>query len=143
MSVVQWYVSRGRLDRRTWWLRYGLPLPVVWVLASAADLLVGLTEIRTTTTSGSWTATWQLGPIGLVASALLLAPAISSTVTRLQDQDKSAVWLLWLLFPVVGWLVLFVLLGGIAGNPEPNRYGPPAAGRRPQFADPAYPLTYR
>lgn len=143
MSVVRWYVSRGRIGRRTWWLRYALPLSVVWVLASVADLLLGLTEIETTTTGDSWTATWQLGPLGLVASALLVAPAISSTVTRLQDQDKPAVWLLFLLLPVIGWLVLVVLLGFVAGNAQPNRYGPPPAGRRPQFADPAYPLTYR
>ena len=143
MSVVQWYVSRGRIDRRTWWLHYALPLAVGWVLASVADVLLGLTEIETTRTSTSWTTTWQLGPIGLVVSAVLLAPAISSTVTRLQDQDKPAVWLLFLLLPVIGWGVLFVLLGFVAGNPQPNRYGPPPAGRRPQFLDPAYPLTYR
>jgi uncharacterized membrane protein YhaH (DUF805 family) len=143
MGVVRWYVSRGRIGRRTWWLHYAVPLFVLGVLASVADLAFGLTEIERTTSGTSYTVSWQMGPIALVVTALLLAPAISSTVTRLQDQEKPAVWLLWLLFPVVGWLVLFVLLGFIAGNPGANRFGPPPPGSRPPYADPAYPLTYR
>jgi uncharacterized membrane protein YhaH (DUF805 family) len=140
MNVGQWFVSRGRISRRTFWLYYVLPIFVLGLLASVADLALGFGELETTATSTSASAFWSMGPIAIAVSLLTLVPSISSTVTRLHDQGKSAVWLLFLLLPVVGWLVLLVLCGFIPGTPGPNRYGPPEAG--PQVADPGYPASY-
>jgi uncharacterized membrane protein YhaH (DUF805 family) len=140
MTIGQWYVSRGRITRRTFWLSYVLPLFVLGLVASVADLALGFSEVETTTTATSASAAWGMGPIAIVVSLLTLVPSISSTVTRLHDQDKSAVWLLFLLLPVIGWIVLFVLCGFIAGTPRPNQYGPPPAGQ--QMADPGYPASY-
>lgn len=67
-------------------------------------------------------------------------PSISSTVTRLHDQGRSAVWLLFLLLPVIGWIVLLVLCGCIPGTPGPHQYGPAADGQ--QVPDPGYPMSY-
>ena len=41
MSLGQWYVSRGRITRRTFWLHYVLPLIALSVLAEVADLAAG------------------------------------------------------------------------------------------------------
>jgi uncharacterized membrane protein YhaH (DUF805 family) len=133
MSAGQWYVSRGRITRRTFWLYYVLPIFVLGVLASVIDVALGLGELELTTSTTSAGARWSMGPVGVAVTLLTLVPSVSSAVTRLHDQGRSAVWLLFLLLPVIGWLVLLVLAGFTPGHPEPNRYGPPpawAAGRR-------------
>jgi uncharacterized membrane protein YhaH (DUF805 family) len=140
MSIGQWYVSRGRITRRTFWLSYVLPVFVLGLIASFIDLALGFGELETTTTSSSASAVWSMGPVAIAVALLTLVPSISSTVTRLHDQDKSAVWLLFLLLPVIGWIVLLVLCGFIPGNAGPNQYGPPPAGR--QVPDPGYPTSY-
>ena len=65
------------------------------------------------------------GPLGSLVSLAFLVPTISSSVTRLHDRGPSAWWLLWALLPLVGWLVLLVQNGFLAGEPVPNRYGFP------------------
>ena len=57
MTLMQWYVSRGRINRSTWWLQYTLPLMLLSVLATTADLAFGYV---------SWTdlmATDKTGPV--------------------------------------------------------------------------------
>lgn len=50
-----------------------------------------------------------------------LIPAIAVTVRRLHDQDKSAIWLLWLVLGI-GWLVLAVVMM-LKGDEGENLYG--------------------
>lgn len=140
MSFGQWYVSRGRITRRTFWLYYVLPLFVLSLVAAVIDVALGFSGVETTTTATSASAFYSMGPVAGVVALLTLVPSISSTVTRLHDQDKSAVWLLFLLLPVLGWLVLLVLCGFIPGTAGVNKYGPPPAGQ--QMAAPGYPATY-
>jgi len=140
VNVAQWYVSRGRITRRTFWLSYVLPLSVLGLLASLADLALGFGEIETTTTTTSASAWWSMGPIAIVVSLLTLVPSISSTVTRLHDQGKSAVWLLFLLLPLIGWIVLLVVASFIPGTPGPNQYGPPPVGAL--VRDPGHPTAH-
>jgi uncharacterized membrane protein YhaH (DUF805 family) len=137
MSFGQWYVRRGRIGRRTFWLHYVLPLLVLQVLAFLADLAFGFTDLTTTVTGSSVSATGNLGPFSLVVSLLVLVPSISSQVTRLHDRGHSAWWLLFSLIPLVGAILLFVQTGFLRGDGGPNRYGPPP-GPRP-VADPPYP----
>jgi uncharacterized membrane protein YhaH (DUF805 family) len=140
VSIAQWYVSRGRITRRTFWLAYVLPLVVLGILASVIDLAMGFAELETTTTASSATGYFSMGPVGIAVTVLTLVPSISSTVTRLHDQDKSAVWLLFLLLPLIGWLVLLVVAGFLPGTRGPNRYGPAPAGHWLQ--EPGYPTSY-
>jgi uncharacterized membrane protein YhaH (DUF805 family) len=143
MSFAQWYVSRGRITRRTFWLHYFLPILAASIVAGLLDLAFGFTHLSTT--SGS-TTTWEFssssGPIGGIVSLATLVPAVSAYVTRLHDRGHSAWWLLFFLLPVIGWLVLIVQTWFLAGDPGANRYGPPAAGPR-SMPDPGYPQTYR
>jgi uncharacterized membrane protein YhaH (DUF805 family) len=53
---------------------------------------------------------------------LLLLPEIAAYVRRLQDLGRSAWNLLWLLLPIVGWIVLFVFAVQ-PGEPKQNAYG--------------------
>jgi uncharacterized membrane protein YhaH (DUF805 family) len=137
MSVGQWYVSRGRIDRRTFWLYYFLPLLAASVVAELLDVALGFTEYGSTADS-SLTG----GPIAALVTLATLVPSISSTVTRLHDRDHSAWWLLWGLLPVIGWLVLIVQTWFLPGTAAPNRYGPPTRSAHPPVPAPGYPQPY-
>ncbi len=59
---------------------------------------------------------------GGVAAILLLLPSITVSVRRLHDIGKSAWALLWVLLPVIGWIVLIVYAVR-PGEPRMNQYG--------------------
>jgi uncharacterized membrane protein YhaH (DUF805 family) len=141
MSFGQWYLRRGRIGRRTYWLHYVLPIAVLQVLAFLADLSFGFTDLTTTATASSVSATGDLGPFSLVVSLLLLVPSISSQVTRLHDRGHSAWWLLFSLIPLVGAILLVVQTGFLRGDGGPNRYGPPTGPPRTPAEQPLYPPT--
>ena len=124
VGLGEWYVRRGRIDRTTWWLHYTLPIVGLGLLANIADASLGYPVFSTTVDpSSAWA--YLGGPLTTVVSLLTIVPSISSSVTRLHDRGHSAWWLLWSLVPLVGWLVLLVQNGFLAGQPVPNRYGPP------------------
>ncbi|MGY1673171.1 DUF805 domain-containing protein [Geodermatophilus sp. SYSU D00710] len=136
-----WYVRRGRIDRRTYWLHYALPLWAASMAAIAADVALG-----TAWYSGSYAydgyysysaeASFSGGPITLLVSLVLFVPSISAAVTRLHDTGRSGWFLLWGLVPIAGPIVLFVVVGCLPGRPGPNQYDGVArpAAREPQLA---------
>jgi uncharacterized membrane protein YhaH (DUF805 family) len=135
VGFSQWYLRRGRIDRRTWWLHYTLPLAVLALLAFLADLSVGATDLSDVAAGGS-----PYGPVVLTV-ALLTAPAsISASATRLHDRGMSAWWLLLGLVPYLGGLALLVLNGFLRGDAGPNRYGPAGGSvHGPVAQQPLYP----
>ena len=138
MSLGSWYISRGRIDRPTFWLKYFLPIFVAGVLASILDsLLFGTETTEVTTSSGSFAATYTPGVIGTIVTLATVVPSISSAVTRLHDTGRSAWWLLIALVPIAGFIVL-VVFWCLPGQPQPNKYGPPAGGAK-GLQDPGYP----
>lgn len=123
VNVHGWYVSRGRIGRRTFWLRYALPILALGVVAPYADAVLGSWIIgpmpgRASPSSG-------LGLVEMLVLLFTLTPSVSSLVTRLHDRGHSAWWLLWTLLPYAGALVLFVTAGFLRGHDEANEYGPP------------------
>ena len=137
MGISQWYLRRGRIDRRTWWLQYTLPLGGLAVLGLFADLAMGNTDLDQIAAGGS-----PYGPI-VLAVVLLTAPAsISASATRLHDRGMPAWWLLLGFVPYLGGLALLVLNGFLPGDSRPNRYGPPpgwAAVPPPVMQQPVFP----
>ena len=125
MTLGQWYVRRGRIPRRTWWMHYTLPIGALTVLAGAADSAFGYPGLLVATTAGDGLYGATGGPFGTLITLLSLVPSISSSVARLHDRHHSAWWLLWVLVPLVGLLVLFVQNAILPGLSGPNRYGPP------------------
>ena len=119
MSFWQWYVRRGRIDRRTWWLQYTLPLAGLAVLGLFADLAMGNSDLDAIAAGGS-----PYGPIVLAVGVLTAPASISSTAARLHDRNMPAWWLLLGLVPYLGGLVLLVLNGFLRGDAGSNRYGP-------------------
>jgi uncharacterized membrane protein YhaH (DUF805 family) len=59
---------------------------------------------------------------GGFAAILTVLPSITVNVRRLHDIGKSAWALLWVLLPIIGWIVLFVYAVR-PGEPSANLYG--------------------
>jgi uncharacterized membrane protein YhaH (DUF805 family) len=130
-----WYLRRGRIDRRTWWLHYTLPFALLNVLAVLADWSFGSGPQLVTQGGAATPGALSLGPLATVVGLLTLVPTISATVCRLHDRNQPALWLLLLFVPVVGQLVLFGFAGFVPGTPGPNRYGPPPSWLAPRIPD--------
>ena len=64
------------------------------------------------------------GPLFALATFL---PSICAGGRRLHDRDMSAWWLLLILVPVIGVLILLVIFI-FPGTPGPNRFGPDPLG---------------
>lgn len=66
----------------------------------------------------------SFGNVILTLISLVLAvPAIAMWVRRLHDTNKSALYLLFALIPLVGCILLLVFAAQ-AGNEDDNQYGP-------------------
>jgi uncharacterized membrane protein YhaH (DUF805 family) len=53
---------------------------------------------------------------------LFIPPLISATIRRLHDMNKNGLWLLIVLIPYLGCLVLFIMCAKV-GNMGANRFG--------------------
>ena len=62
------------------------------------------------------------GPLGAIATLVLLLPTIAVSARRLHDTDRSAWWLLLFFVPVIGLLVLLFFFV-TKSDPGPNRFG--------------------
>jgi len=58
-----------------------------------------------------------------VYGLLVLIPGWAVLFRRLHDTDRSAWWLLLVLIPVLGWLVILIF-NCQRGTPGENRFGP-------------------
>lgn len=99
---------RGRVSRRTFWL-YGVL--VLLGLAALSHALLGIAGVATERAD-------------LVINLLLLYPGLAVSAKRWQDRNRSPLWVLVVLVPVVGWLWALADNGFVRGTPGPNRFGP-------------------
>ena len=65
--------------------------------------------------------------VGFFVSLALIIPGLAVAVRRLHDTDRSGWWLLIVLVPLVGWIILIVFLA-TDSTPGPNDYGVTLAG---------------
>jgi uncharacterized membrane protein YhaH (DUF805 family) len=63
-----------------------------------------------------------IGVLGLIYSLAVLIPGLAVGVRRLHDTGKSGWWLLLVLIPIVGIIVLIVFWA-TDGEPGVNEYG--------------------
>jgi uncharacterized membrane protein YhaH (DUF805 family) len=132
VTFSEWFVCRGRISRHTWWLRYTLPIAGLAILAGLADASLGYPVFSVASDQG--VVEYLGGPLSTAISLLTVVPSISSTVARLHDRGHSAWWLLWILLPLVGVMVLLVQNGFLRGDGGPNRYGPSTGQHVPTYA---------
>jgi uncharacterized membrane protein YhaH (DUF805 family) len=138
VSIGQWYVSRGRIPRRVFWLHYVLPIFAVGIVAMILDAMLGLWLVAPASEGGPEFSSGT-GLLSTVAWLGTLVPSISSNVTRLHDRGLPAWLLLLALIPVVGQLALFGLTGFVPGHRGRNRYGPPSRSGPEPAEEPLYP----
>lgn len=117
---VHWYfavlrkyaVFAGRARRKEFWFFVLFDI-IVTVGLVFVDKLAG-TEL---TVPGR-----DVGMIGVIYSILVLLPSIAVTVRRLHDTDRSGVWFLIIIIPLLGPLILLVM-NLQRGTSGPNRFG--------------------
>ncbi len=59
----------------------------------------------------------------MIVNLLLVWPALAVSVKRWHDRDKSGVWVLLNLVPVIGWIWALIDNGFLRGTKGPNRFG--------------------
>jgi len=104
------FSSKGRIRRRDYWLVGSMALTIFAL--SLVALFVSL----------------PLQPAaicGLPIAAVYVRISACLRTKRWHDRDKSGVWNLIALLPMIGSLWAFVECGCLDGTPGPNRFGPP------------------
>lgn len=111
LTVLKMYaVVNGRCRRKTFWL-FLLFSTLISLACSAADELFGL-KIHA-----------DQGLLSLIYSLSVLIPSVAVGVRRLHDLDRSGWWLLIMLIPLLGTLLLLIYFC-LRGTVGPNRFGP-------------------
>ncbi|MCY0879492.1 MAG: DUF805 domain-containing protein [Firmicutes bacterium] len=68
------------------------------------------------------------GVLESLYALFVFIPSLAVQVRRLHDTNRSAWWLLLVLIPVIGSIILLIL-DLLPGTPEINRFGPPPPGK--------------
>ncbi len=112
---VQWYIDvlkkyavfRGRAQRKEYWMfvLYNLLISIV------LEYIDSMISHHTNT------------PFEGLYSLAILIPSIAVLFRRLHDTGRSGWSILWMLLPVVGWIILLVFLV-TDSEPSTNVYGP-------------------
>ncbi|WP_165839331.1 DUF805 domain-containing protein [Klenkia marina] len=131
---MNWYLRRGRIGRRVFWLHYVLPIAVLGLLAFGVDLSFGSTNAADVLAGRA--TELEVGFFTNALGWLTLVPSLSAHACRLHDQGRSAWWLLLNLVPVFGQLALLGICGFVPGQPAANRYGPAPSGTPGQVGPP-------
>ena len=99
-----------------WWVVF------VWIAGAVANIIDSALGWRVyeTTAYGIQQGT---GPIAAIVGLALIIPGLAVAVRRLHDTDRSGWWLLIVIIPIIGWLILLYFMV-ISGTPGPNKYGP-------------------
>jgi uncharacterized membrane protein YhaH (DUF805 family) len=113
----------GRAGRPEFWWFFIFNIAAS-LMASILDGLAG-TDVTSTPLTG------DQGLIGILVTLVLLVPNLSVGARRLHDIGRSARWLLLLLVPCLG-IVVLIVFACLAGQPQPNQYGEPPTSRPAQ-----------
>lgn len=105
LDVLKKYTQfSGRARRQEYWM-FTLFSVIISVVLGIIDVTTGTQPL--------------LGTIYILA---VLLPSLAVAVRRLHDTDRSGWWLLLVLIPLVGAIILLVFLAS-EGKPEDNAHG--------------------
>lgn len=121
MSLVDLFFGfRGRISRSRYWIG----MLSIWFGVFFIAMIVAIVTRTAGEPSG--------GPAEVVTALLVLGlawPWCALHVKRWHDRDKSGLWLLVSLVPLIGGPWTFVECGCLSGTAGPNRYGADPLGR--------------
>jgi len=84
--------------------------------------------------SGSPIAMFVMASISLIFALAVIIPDLSVSCRRLHDRDRSGWWVLLILIPIIGWIILLIWVCQ-PGQRGSNRFGPDPLGPPPNVAD--------
>ena len=116
---MNWYLQAlkkyadfsGRARRKEYWF-FVLFNIIISVVLTVCDVFMG-----------TYSAAASIGILTGIYTLAVLIPGIAVSVRRLHDTDRSGWWLLIVLVPLIGWIVLLIFML-IDGQPGQNAYGP-------------------
>lgn len=111
LKVIKNFSFQGRARRKEYWM-YALFVTLIAVVLSLIDLF-----------AGTYSASIGLGLLSGLFSLATLIQGIAVCVRRLHDLGKSGWWLLIMLIPLIGPIVILVFMV-LDGQPGENQYGP-------------------
>ena len=119
----KWITFSGRASRSEfWWFNlFVVIVQIVW------QAIFGGAIGTIAEGGGSSIVMGVLGLVFLLVYIYLAIAAISATVRRLHDRDKTGWWYWLFLVPIVGAIILIVWFC-MRGTQGPNRYGPDPLG---------------
>ena len=112
LEVLRKYlVFEGRARRKEYWF---------FVLF---NIIIGIVLALIDRQTGTLNPETGVGFLSGIYSLAVLIPTIAVAIRRLHDTDRSGWWLLILLVPIIGGLVLLVFFV-LDGTPGSNQFGP-------------------
>jgi uncharacterized membrane protein YhaH (DUF805 family) len=109
------FSGRARRPEFWWFFLFNVLVSVATSVLDSA--MFGHTHVRAGVGFNS-----DQGPIETVAALLLILPSLSAGARRLHDIGRTGWWLLIMLIPCLGFIVLLVFFC-TGGDRHPNRYG--------------------
>jgi len=109
--LKKYAVFKGRARRKEYW--YFALFNII------VSLVLGVVDVLT----GSFSSEDGMGLLGAIYSLAILIPAIAVSVRRLHDTGRSGWWLLIILIPLIGAIILLFFTVQDS-KPEENKYGP-------------------
>ena len=109
--LKKYAVFSGRARRKEYWF-FVLFNIIVSIILAVIDGVTGTLDSE----SG-------MGLLGLIYTLAILIPALAVSVRRLHDTGRSGWWLLILLIPLIGTIVILIFMVQDS-KPEENQYGP-------------------
>jgi uncharacterized membrane protein YhaH (DUF805 family) len=125
---MKWYVQvlrsyaafRGRAGRKEWWM-FGLIYLAVLFVLKGIDILLGTFDY-----DGGLGLLRGFGMLSGLCTIVTIIPAVSVTVRRLHDTDRSGWWYFIIFIPLFGIAQLLLWMAQ-KGQPGDNRYGRPSS----------------
>jgi uncharacterized membrane protein YhaH (DUF805 family) len=116
---MNWYLQAlkkyadfsGRARRKEYWF-FVLFNIIISVVLTVCDVFMG-----------TYSAAANIGILTAIYTLAVLIPGIAVSVRRLHDTGRSGWWLLIVLVPLIGALVLLIFMF-IDSQPGQNAYGP-------------------
>ncbi|MGL5698126.1 MAG: DUF805 domain-containing protein [Kluyvera sp.] len=110
LSVLRNYIGfGGRARRKEYWM-FVLVNVILTLVLGVVDKILG------------WQRAGGEGVLTTLYGILVFLPGLAVQFRRLHDTNRSAWWLLLLIIPLVGWLVILIF-NCQAGTPGDNRFG--------------------
>jgi uncharacterized membrane protein YhaH (DUF805 family) len=111
LRVVKNFSFDGRARRKEYWM-FTLFAVIIVVVLSLIDVAVG-----------TYFETLEVGLLSGIFWLAILIQSIAVGVRRLHDTGRSGWWLLLILIPLVGPIIVLVLMA-LEGRQGDNQYGP-------------------